>query len=63
MRRPAKRRSESSSDELLKTYLELPPGKTQNTDAMRLRRVMRRLKWSGPKKLRFGDVTKRGYSR
>jgi predicted P-loop ATPase len=52
-----------SSDELLKVYLELPPGKTQNTDAMRLRRVMRRLKWSGPKKLRFGDVTKRGYSR
>lgn len=52
-----------SSDELLKVYLELPPGKTQNTEAMRLRRVMRRLGWTGPKKLRFGDATKRGYSR
>ena len=52
-----------SSDELLKTYLELPPGKAQNTDAQRLKRSMRRLGWSGPKKLRFGNELKRGYFR
>ena len=52
-----------ASDELLRVYLELPPGKTQNADALRLRRVMHRLGWSGPKKLRFGENPKRGYFR
>jgi predicted P-loop ATPase len=52
-----------ASDELLRLYLELPPGKTQNTDALRLRRVMHRLGWSGPKKLHFGDNSRRGYFR
>jgi hypothetical protein len=51
------------SDELLKNYLEIPPGKTQNSDALRLNRVMRRLGWSGPKKLRFAEGSKRGYFR
>ena len=52
-----------ASDELLKLYLELPPGKTQNADALRLRRVMHRLGWSGPKKMHFGDNSRRGYFR
>jgi hypothetical protein len=51
-----------SSEELLKV-LEVPPGKAQNTDVLRLKRVMRRLGWSGPKKFRFGEATKRGYFR
>jgi hypothetical protein len=51
-----------SSEELLKV-LEVPPGKVQNVDALRLKRVMLRLGWSGPKKFRFGEATKRGYFR
>jgi len=52
-----------SSEELFKIYLELPPAKTQHAEALRLKRSMRRLGWSGPKKLRFGEATKRGYFR
>jgi hypothetical protein len=52
-----------TSDELFRTYLELPPGKTQNGDALRLKRSMRRLGWSGPKKLRITEGPKRGYFR
>jgi predicted P-loop ATPase len=51
-----------SSEDLLKV-LEVPPGKAMNTDVLRLKRVMRRLGWSGPKKFRFGGATKRGYFR
>jgi predicted P-loop ATPase len=51
------------SDELLKVYLEVQPAKAQLADTLRLKRAMRRLGWSGPKKLRFGETTKRGYWR
>ena len=52
-----------SSDELLTTHLQFQPGKAQNSDTQRLKRSMRRLGWSGPKKLRFGNKSKRGYFR
>jgi hypothetical protein len=52
------------SDEVLKTYLEITPGKATNADTIRLKRSMRRLGWNGPKKMRFGsDTLKRGYFR
>jgi hypothetical protein len=51
------------SDELLKNHLEIPPGRSSNADTLRLKRVMRRLGWEGPKKLRFVEGSKRGYFR
>jgi hypothetical protein len=52
------------SDAVLKTYLEISPGKATNADTIRLKRSMQRLGWSGPKKMRFGgDTPKRGYFR
>jgi hypothetical protein len=52
-----------STDELLKTYLAIPPDRMHNTHTTRLKRTMRRLGWSGPKKKWMGGTQKRGYFR
>jgi predicted P-loop ATPase len=52
-----------ATDELLKVYLAIPPDRMHNTHTTRLKRVMRRLGWSGPKKLWTGTAQKRGYFR
>jgi predicted P-loop ATPase len=43
--------------------LEVPATRAQAVEAQRLKRAMLRLGWEGPKKLRFGDKTLRGYFR
>jgi hypothetical protein len=65
-----------ASDELLTLHLRLPADKLTDAASKRLRRVMNRLDWQGPKKLRFdkvlderaekhrkSSVTKQGYWR
>jgi hypothetical protein len=52
-----------STDELLKVCLAIPPDRMHNTHTTRLKRTMRRLGWSGPKKLWMGTGQKRGYFR
>ena len=50
-----------ASDELLTVNLNIAPGKAHSTDEQRLRRAMNRIGWQGPKVMRFGAMTKRGY--
>ena len=52
-----------ATDELLKVHLAIPADRMHNTHTTRLKRTMRRLGWSGPKKLWMGVAQKRGYFR
>jgi predicted P-loop ATPase len=52
-----------ATDELLKVHLAIPPDRMHNTHTTRLKGTMRRLGWSGPKKLWMGTGQKRGYFR
>jgi hypothetical protein len=53
-----------TTDELLgETHLNVPTDRQTDATAKRLKHVMRRLEWDGPKKVRIGKSSKRGYSR
>ena len=52
-----------SSETLLKVYLQMPADRINDITTKRLGACMRRLGWSGPKKMRFTSGPKRGYWR
>ena len=52
-----------SSETLLKVYLQIPADRINDITTKRLGACMRRLGWSGPKKMRFTSGPKRGYWR
>jgi Virulence-associated protein E len=52
-----------SSQTLLTVYLQVPADRINDTMTKRLGECMRRLDWSGPKKMRFTSGSKRGYWR
>jgi predicted P-loop ATPase len=52
-----------SSEKLLTVFLQLKPDRINDATTKRLGACMRRLGWSGPKKMRFASVPKQGYWR
>jgi Virulence-associated protein E len=52
-----------STSDLLTLHLRLAPDKITDLAAKRLRIVMRRLGWQGPKKMKFGSTALSGYWR
>jgi predicted P-loop ATPase len=52
-----------AGDDILTNNLTIPAAQQTDVTTKRLANVMRRLGWDGPKKLRFGRATKRGYWR
>jgi predicted P-loop ATPase len=52
-----------SSDYVLHNILSLQPGLTRTSHSRQLAAVLRRLGWTGPKKMRFGERSINGYSK
>jgi predicted P-loop ATPase len=52
-----------ASDDVLSNILCIPAAQQTDVTTKRLANVMRRLKWDGPKQIRFGKANKRGYWR